>query len=89
MARYGRRSNHWMWQPRDSRGRFGSSGGGSEPDPLNEWFLRAPWWQKILALVAIGAFGLWLYASGYILVFIIGAWVLVWIMRLIRGFLEG
>ena len=28
MARYGRRSNHWMWQPRDSRGRFSSSGGG-------------------------------------------------------------
>ena len=89
MARYGRRSNHWMWQPRSANGRFASSGGGQEPDPLNEWFLRAPWWQKILALVVIGAFGLWLYASGYILVFIIGAWVLVWIMRLIRGFLEG
>ena len=88
MARYGRRSNHWMWQPRSANGRFASSGGGSEPDPLSEWFLKAPWWQKILSLVAFGAFCLWLWYSGYILVFLLGAWALIFVMRLIRGFLE-
>jgi hypothetical protein len=70
-------------------GRFASSGGGQEPDPLNEWFLKAPWWQKLLALAAFALFFLWLYANGYVLVFIIGAWVLVWILKLIRAFLEG
>ena len=48
-----------MWQPRDSRGRFGfgsgGGGGSNEPDPMNEWFLKAPWWKKILALVAMTA----------------------------------
>ena len=78
-----------MWQPRDSRGRFGSGGGGSEPDPLSEWLFRQKWWVIVLFMIALLAFMLWLYYSGYILVFIIGAWVLVWIMRLIRGFLEG
>ena len=79
-----------MWQPRSANGRFASSGGGgSEPDPLNEWFLRAPWWQKILAMMALVAFGLWLYYSGYIIVFIMGAFALAWIMRLIRALLEG
>ncbi len=89
MARFGRRSNHWMTQPRGLDGRFASSGGGQEPDPLNEWFLKAPWWKKLLALTAFVAFALWLYYSGYILVFIILAWVLVWIMKLIRAFLES
>ena len=77
-----------MWQPRGLDGRF-TKGGGSEPDPLNERFLKAPWWQKILSLVAMGAFSMWLYCSGYILVFILGVWVLVWIIRLIRAFLES
>lgn len=90
MARYGRWSMHWMWQPRSANGRFASSSGGDdEPDPINEWFLRAPWWQKILALVAFVGFAVFLYYSGYILVFIIGAWVLVCLMKLIRAFLEG
>lgn len=56
MGRYRCRSNHWMWQPRDSRGRFGFGGGGigsNKPDPMNEWFLKAPWWKNILALVAM------------------------------------
>lgn len=91
MARYRRRSNHWMWQPRDSRGRFGfgSGGGGSEPDPMNEWFLRAAWWKKLLFLAVATAFGLWLFYSGYILVFLICGWVLIWIMRLITAWLQG
>lgn len=78
-----------MWQPRDSHGRFSWWGGGDKgPDPINEWFLAAPWWKKTLAIAAVGAFSLWLYYSGYILVFIIGAFALAWIMRLIRAFLE-
>lgn len=80
---------HWLSQPRDLNGRFTSSGGGNEPDPLNEWFLKAPWWQKILALAAMVAFMLLLFYSGYILVFIIVCWVLIWVMRLIRALLEG
>jgi hypothetical protein len=70
-------------------GRFAKGGGGQEPDPLNEWFLKAPWWKKLLALAALTVFTLLLFYTGYILVFIIGAWVLVWIMKLIRAFLEG
>ena len=70
-------------------GRFASSGGGGkEPNPLNEWFLKAPWWKKLLALVAFALFFLWLYANGYVLVFIILAWVLVWVMKLIVAFLK-
>ena len=52
MARYGR-SNHWMWQPRDSRGRFSygfGSGGSSGGDP--EWFQRMPWCKKLLVVFA-------------------------------------
>ena len=70
MARYGRRSNHWMWQPRDSRGRFGfgSGGGGSnKPDPMNEWFLKAPWWKKILALLAMTVVLVIIYESGLLI----------------------
>ena len=69
MARYGRRSNHWMWQPRDSRGRFGYGGGGgsSEPDPLNEWFLKAPWWKKILALLAMTVVLVIIYETGLLI----------------------
>jgi len=78
-----------MSQPRDLNGRFTSSGGGNEPDPLNEWFLKAPWWQKILALLGFGAFAAWLVYSGYILVFFILGWVLIWVMRLITAFLKG
>jgi len=79
-----------MTQPRGLDGRFQSSGSGSnKPDPLNEWFLKAPWWQKILALAAMVAFMLLLFYSGYALVFIILGWVLIWVMRLITAFLKG
>ena len=71
MARYRRRSNHWMWQPRDSRGRFGfGSGGGigsNKPDPMNEWFLKAPWWKKILALVAMAAVLVVIFETGLLI----------------------
>ena len=69
MARYRRRSNHWMWQPRDSRGRFGYGGGGgsSEPDPMNEWFLKAPWWKKILALLAVTVVLVIIYETGLLI----------------------
>lgn len=80
---------HWLSQPRDLNGRFTSSGGGNEPDPLNEWFLRAAWWKKLLFLAGVVAFGLWLFYSGYILVFLICGWVLIWVMRLITAWLQG
>ena len=79
-----------MTQPRGLDGRFQSSGSGSnEPDPLNEWFLKAPWWQKILALLGFGVFAAWLVESGYVLVFLILGWVLIWVMRLITAWLKG
>lgn len=58
-----------MWQPRDSRGRFGYGGGGgsSEPDPLNEWFLKAPWWKKILALLAMTVVLVIIYETGLLI----------------------
>ena len=80
---------HWLSQPRGLDGRFQSSGGSNEPDPLNEWFLKAPWWQKLLFLAGVVAFGLWLFCSGYILVFLICGWVLIWVMRLITAWLQG
>ena len=83
MARYGRRSNHWLWQPRDSRGRFGSGGGGSEPDPLSEWLFRQKWWVIVLFIIALFAFMLWIYYSGYALVFIIGCFALSLILPLL------
>ena len=71
MARYRRRSNHWMWQPRDSRGRFGfgsgGGGGSNEPDPMNEWFLKAPWWKKILALLAMTVVLVIIYETGLLI----------------------
>ena len=68
MGRYRRRSNHWMWQPRDSRGRFSSGGGGSsEPDPLSEWFMKAPWWKKILALLAMTVVLVIIYKTGLLI----------------------
>ena len=87
----GRRYNsRWMSQPRGLDGRFQSSGSGSnKPDPLNEWFLKAPWWQKILVLLGFGVFAAWLVESGYVLVFLILGWVLIWVMRLITAWLQG
>lgn len=71
MARYGRRSNHWRWQPRDSRGRFGfgsgGGGGSNEPDPMNEWFLKAPLWKKILALLAMTVVLVIIYETGLLI----------------------
>ena len=88
MARYGR-SNHWRWQPRDSHGRFGSTGGGRDEDPLNEWFLRIVWWKKLLFLLAVGVFVWWLVANGYVLVFIICGYALAWVMGAIAAWLRG
>ena len=71
MARYRRRSNHWMWQSRDSHGRFGYGGGGgggsNKSDPLNEWFLKAPWWKKILALLAMTVVLVIIYETGLLI----------------------
>ena len=54
MGRYGRRSNHWMWQPRGLDGRFMKSGGGMpQGDP--EWFRRMPLWQKLLVILSTAA----------------------------------
>ena len=77
-----------MWQPRDSRGRFGSGGGGSEPDPLSEWLFRQKWWVIVLFIIALIAFMLWLYYSGYILVFIIGCFALSLILPRDKGIVE-
>ena len=83
----------WQFGRRHSglfSGRGGtSSGGDNEPDSLNEWFLKAPWWQKILALAGFGVFTWWLVDSGNVLVFIILGWVLIWVMRLITAWLQG
>lgn len=59
-----------MWQPRDSRGRFGFGGGGggsNKPDPMNEWFLKAPWWKKILALLAATVVLVIIYETGLLI----------------------
>lgn len=70
MGRYRSRSNHWMWQPRDSRGRFGYGGGGggsNKPDPMSEWFMKAPWWKKILALLAVTVVLVIIYETGLLI----------------------
>lgn len=85
MARYGR-SNHWRWQPRDSRGRFGSTGGwggSSGPDPFDEWWNRQDLTTKVLLTIALIAFVVILYVTGYMLVFILYAWILIFIIRAI------
>ena len=60
-----------MWQPRDSRGRFGfgsgGGGGNNKPDPTNEWLLKAPWWKKILALVAMTVVLVIIYETGLLI----------------------
>ena len=90
MARFRRRNNHWLFQPRSTNGRFASSGnGGNEPNPLNDWFVKAPWWQKLAALALFGVFIAWLCVKGYIIVFIILAWILGGILKLITSFLES
>lgn len=75
-----------MWQPRDSRGRFGSTGGWGRsggPDPLDEWWDRQDLTTKILVMIALIAFVVILYVTGYMLVFILYAWILVFILRVI------
>jgi len=72
-----------MTQPRSMNGRFASSGGDQEPDPLNEWLSRQKWWVVALAVAALVAFMLLLYYSGYILVFIIGAFALSLVLPLL------
>ena len=75
MARYGR-SNHWMWQPRDSRGRFSfGSGGSSGGDP--EWFQRLVWWKKLLVIVATSAVSLALFywCPGLLVLLAIFGWL--------------
>ena len=60
-----------MWQPRDSRGRFGfgsgGGGGSNKPDPLNEWFLKAPWWKKILVLLSMTVLLVIIYEAGLLI----------------------
>ena len=78
MARYGRRSNHWIWQPRDSRGRFSydfGSGGSSGGDP--EWFQRMPWWKKLLVVFATAAISLALFywCPGLFMLLAIFGWI--------------
>ena len=75
MARYGLRSNHWMWQPRDSRGRFSSSGGSSGGDP--EWFQRMPWWKKLLVVFATMAIilAIFYWMPGLIIPLAIFGWI--------------
>ena len=66
MARYRRRSNHWMWQPRGLNGRFTKSGGGMpQGDP--EWFRRMPLWQKILVLLAMTVVLVIIYETGLLI----------------------
>ena len=60
------RSNHWMWQPRSTNGRFASSGGGEDLPTwpiLVGWFVAAWWlmgWSGVVSLalglaVVVGA----------------------------------
>ena len=44
-----------MWQPRDSRGRFGSSGGGSDDCDVfaMKGFWKLPNWGKLVYVVAM------------------------------------
>ena len=67
MARYGRRSNHWRWQPRDSRGRFSSGGGGGgDCDAFAmKGFWKLPNWGKLVYVVAM--IGLMAMVPGIIL----------------------
>lgn len=76
-----RNSLHWMWQPRDSRGRFGFSGGGgigsNDDDWFNEWFAKAPWWQKILAVLGMLLL-LWvIWETGLIIPLAILGWIMI------------
>jgi hypothetical protein len=53
------RSNHWRWQPRDSRGRFsygfGSGGGGGDDRDVfaMKGFWKLPNWDKLVYIVAM------------------------------------
>ena len=79
-----------MSQPRDLNGRFMSSGGSNnEPDPLGEWFNRQEWWVKILVIVIAGVLMAALWISGYMLVTLLLLWGLLFVLKLIRAFLEG
>lgn len=90
MGRYKRgRSLHWMSQPRDLNGRFASSGGSNAPDPQGEWFNRQEWWVKILVVIIAGVLMAVLWISGYMLVTLIILWLLVFVLKVIRAFLEG
>lgn len=90
MRRYKRgRSLHWMSQPRDLNGRFASTGGSNDPDPLSEWFSRQEWWVKILVIVIAGVLMAALWISGYMLVTLLLLWGLLFVLKLIRTFLEG
>jgi hypothetical protein len=80
---------HWLSQPRGLDGRFTSSGGSNEPDPLNDWMNRQKWWVQLLIFIGFCAFLILLWYSGYMLAFILFGWVLVLILRLITAFLKG
>lgn len=62
MTRYRHRGNlNWLWQQRDSRGRFlkTRSDKASEEDP--KWFTQMPLWKKMLTLLLISAIAIALY----------------------------
>lgn len=56
-----------MWQPRDSRGRFGYGGGGGMPQGDPEWFRRMPLWKKILVLLAMTVVLVIIYETGLLI----------------------
>lgn len=73
-----RRSWHWMSQQRDIHGRFTKGRGGSNDDDwFNEWFAKAPWWQKILAVLGMLLL-LWvIWETGLIIPLAILGWIII------------
>ena len=85
-------SHHRQWRAwqfgRRHSGLFqGGAYSGGDNDPQKDWFWRLPWWKKLLVLTVSVTFCMWLYASGYILVFIIVGLVLIWVMKVIAKLL--
>ena len=65
-------SRHRQWRAwqfgRRHSGLFSGRGGGStKPDPENDWFLKAPWWKKILALLAMAVVLVVIYETGLLI----------------------
>lgn len=76
MTRYRHRGNlNWLWQQRDSRGRFLKTriDKSSEEDP--KWFIQMPLWKKLLTLLLISAIAIAIYywlPGLYVLLAILG-----------------